>query len=281
MTKGIIIPILEKYENLLISNIYILRNHLNCKLPIELWQIGQEVSDSMKQKLDEFQETYKYSFKNVNDYTDEPEHWKGWQIKAFILKHTEFSEVIICDCDSVFLQNPEIVFNDPNYIATGTYFFKDWLKHNPVNRQIEIPARRAFIKSLMPERNQYFPEEWNYIYFLPNTVQPMWYYQESGVVYLNKTMHPDIVETIYQLNYDYKETYKYVYGDKETFWLACCMNNKPFYMNPICADNYKADTRLPYFDIGQNSPNAFTHFYNKSIFFSQKGYPLNDIMNLT
>jgi hypothetical protein len=207
------------------------------------------------------------------DYTDDPAHWKGWQIKAFILKHTEFSDVILSDCDSVFLQNPETVFNDPHYISTGSYFFKDWLTHNPVNREIEIPARKAFIRSLMPIRNQYFPQEWNYVYGLPETIQSMWYYQEAGVVYLNKVMHPDIVETIYELNENHAETYKYVYGDKETFWLAFCMNNKPFYMNPICAENYVADTRLPYIYNDSGTPNAFGHFYSGQIFFSQKGYP--------
>jgi len=136
----------------------------------------------------------------------------------------------------------------------------------------------------MPERNQYFPEEWNYIYRIPDTIQSMWYYQEAGVVYFNKSMHPDILETIYELNKNHKETYKYVYGDKETFWLAFCMNNKPFYMNPICAENYKADTRLPYIDTPGTTPNAFGHFYGNRFFFSQKGYPLrrtNVGMNFT
>jgi hypothetical protein len=102
----------------------------------------------------------------------------------------------------------------------------------------------------------------------------MWYYQESGVVYFNKSIHLDVVETIYQLNDNHKETYNYVYGDKETFWLACCINNKPFYMNPMPAENYKADTRMPFIDVPDTSPNAFGHFYGNRFFFSQKGYPL-------
>jgi hypothetical protein len=274
MSKGIIIPIMEKYENLLLCNLHFLRNELGCKLPIELWQINQEVSDLTQQKLETLQEQYNLSLKNVAEYTDNPEHWRGWQIKAFILKCTEFHNVILCDCDSVFLKNPETIFDDPNYISTGTYFFKDWIKHVPKNREIEIPARKLFIRSLMPEKNQYFPEEWNYIYEIPDTVQSMWYYQEAGVVYFNKIMLPDVLETIYKLNKNHDEIYKYIYGDKETFWLACCMNNKPFYMNPICAENYKADTKLPYIDNVDDSPNAFGHFYDGTLFFSQKGYPL-------
>jgi len=275
MTRGIIIPILEKYEELLLFNLQMLRHSIQCKLPIELWQIGQEVSDSMQERLKVLEKPLNLSFKNVNDYTDNPEHWKGWQIKAFIVKHTSFDEIVLCDCDSLFLLDPEIIFKDPNYISTGTYFFKDWIKHEPFCGDIEIPARKEFIKKLLPEKKKYFPEEWNYIYDLPETVQTMWYYQESGVVYLNKSIHEDIVETIYELNYNYEETYKYVYGDKETFWLAFVMNNKPFYMNTIHAENYVVNKSLPYYvNSDTEVPNAFSHIYKTKIFFSQKGYPL-------
>jgi hypothetical protein len=274
MTRGIIIPIMERYEELLFCNLHILRNELKCNLPIELWQIGQEISNNMKQILENLQDKFNLSFKNVSDYTENPEYWKGWQIKAFIVKHTKYDEIILCDCDSVFLENPEVIFNDPNYLKTGSYFFKDWIKHEPVNRHIEIPARKKFIRKLLPEKKQYFPEEWNYIYDIPDTVQSMWYYQESGVVYLNKVMHPEIVETIYELNYNYEETYKYVYGDKETFWLSFVIHNKPFYMNEIHAENYIVNLKLPYITVKNEVPNSFTHIYNKKPFFSQKGYPL-------
>jgi hypothetical protein len=281
MTKGIIIPIMEKYEELLLCNLHILRNELECKIPIELWQIGQEISDNMKKTLDSLKENYELSYKNLNDYTDNPEHWRGWQMKAFIVKHTEFDEIILCDCDSVFIQNPEIIFDDPNYIATGTYFFKDWIKHEPKDADSEVPARIDFIKELLPEKSPYFPEEWNYIYGeeTPFQIPQMWYYQESGVVCLNKSIHPDVVETIYELNDNHKETYKYVYGDKETFWLSCVINNKPFYMNEPHAENFKVNTLLPYYKSNINEiPNALTHFYNGKYFFSQKGYPIGRII---
>ena len=36
---------------------------------------------------------------------------------------------------------------------------------------------------------------------------------------------------IYQLNYDHKNTYKYIFGDKETFWLGILMANETYYFN--------------------------------------------------
>jgi len=277
MTKGIIIAIQEKYEHLLLSNIINLREKFHCYLPIELWQIRQEISDNMMAILNKYKDRYNIHFNNVCEYTSNPEHWKGWQIKAFIMKYTNFKEVILCDCDSLFLINPEIIFNDDRYIKTGTFFFKDCLYHYPKNREVEMAERKRFIRKLMPERLPYFPEEWNYIYDLPDTVQSMWFYQESGVVFMNKTMNTDVVNTIYELNDNHEETYKYVYGDKETFWIACVMNNKPFAMNEKPGENYIKDDNLPQFlHTGENYP-AFAHTYNyggnESLFFSQKAYP--------
>jgi hypothetical protein len=274
MSRGIIIPILEKYEMLLLANIDILRNSLHCKLPLELWQIGNEISEYMQEQLNILKDKFNITFKNAMDYTDNPEHWRGWQIKAFILKHTMFDEVVICDCDSVFLQNPEIIFNDKNYKSTGTFFFKDWLFHQPKNIDIEMKSRHDFIKLLMPEKKQYFPIEWNYIYGIPSKTMYMWYYQESGVVFINKLMHSDVVETIYKLNEDHEKTYKCIYGDKETYWIAFVMHDKQFYMNELPAYNYKIDTNLPFVVEEGSLPNCLAHYYGDNYFFSQKGYPI-------
>ena len=48
------------------------------------------------------------------------------------------------------------------------------------------------------------------------------------VVYINKARHKDVVETIFELNSNWQETYNYIYGDKETFWLAFVMHNIEF-----------------------------------------------------
>jgi hypothetical protein len=129
--RGIIIPALERYEELLVFNISFLRNNNKCQLPIEIWQIGQEISNDAKRLLEYKKNEWNLTFKDVKNYTDDPEHWRGYQIKGFIMKYTDFDEVIMCDCDGFFLQNPEIIFNNPEYIRTGTFFLKDYLRHKP------------------------------------------------------------------------------------------------------------------------------------------------------
>jgi alpha-N-acetylglucosamine transferase len=102
-------------------------------LPIELWQIGNEISDNATRQITELQLTHNITFKNVKDYTDDYSRWQGYQIKAFIVKYTEFDEIILCDCDVLFGINPELLFNDKNYIDTGSFLFKDYLYHYPTD----------------------------------------------------------------------------------------------------------------------------------------------------
>ena len=285
-SRGIIIAAIEHYERLLIYNIHTLRTQIDCNLPIEIWQIGQEISNDAQAALESRRNEWNLSFKDVRNFTDDPEHWRGYQIKAFIMKHTQFDEVILCDCDSLFLQNPEMLFDDPGYVNTGTFFFKDYLKHNPKDHEDEQNRIRWF-QRLMPFPSPYLPEECYYLYDRPHKVQQYWFYQESGMVFMNKKRHPKVVDTIFELNNDHKETYKYVHGDKETFWIACLLNNTPFHMNKFPGVNLYPDISKPMTYTEKLGP-AFTHIYDKNeetlLFYSQKAYPdtnkmtINDIV---
>ena len=259
MQRGIIIAAIENYEKLLIYNINTLRNQINCNLPIELWQIDQEISDEAKSILESKKDEWNLSFKNVSDYTDNPEHWRGYQIKAFIMKHTTFDEAILFDCDSIFLQNPEIIFDDPGYKRTGTFFFKDYLRHKPKSEE-EEERRIKWFQKMMPFPSPYLPKECYYLYDNPTNVQQYWFYQESGMVYLNRKMHPEVINTIFDLNNNHKETYQYVHGDKETFWIACLLNNVPFHMNQYPGINLYPDV-LKSMTYTEKLGPAFTHLY--------------------
>lgn len=66
---------------------------------------------------------------------------------------------------------------------------------------------------MIPAKTALFPEEWAYLYDdkLP-TVPVKEALQESGVVYIDKTRHEKSMIHIYMLNYQHKETYKYIWG---------------------------------------------------------------------
>jgi hypothetical protein len=263
MEKGFIIAVPQKYEQLCYKNILQLRLKFKIDLPIEIWQIGQEISDKYKEL---FLKIKNLTFKNVCDYTNEPMIWKGFQIKAFILKYTEIKEPILCDADIVFYTNPLIIYDDPNYIETGTYFFRDldrWKFYNLHKCSDKFQnidfynMRKQFILSLIPNKTDLFPKEWEYLYEESYPSKPVnEAYQESGVVYINKNIHQDIVDIIYELNKNHKYVYQFIWGDKETFWLSCLIANKKYYIN----ETYS------YISID----NKLSHNYNGSLFFSQK-----------
>lgn len=263
MTNGFIIAVPEKYQEICYLNILHIRFTFNIHLPIEIWQIGQEISEDY---LCLFSKISNLTFKNVSDYTDNPMHWKGFQIKAFILKFTDIMEPILCDADIIFYTNPLVIYKDNHYIETGTYFFRDldtWKFHNLHNSSDKFQSidfyniRKGFILSQLPNKTHLFPKEWEYLYETDYPLNPVnEAYQESGVVYINKLIHADVIDIIYQLNYHHEYVYQFIWGDKETFWLACLIANKKYYIN---------DT---YAYISSN--NKLSHNYNNCLFFSQK-----------
>lgn len=262
MTRGFIIAVPSKYENFTYKNVLTIRYKYKIEDPIELWEIGSEITDKTRELLKKISNIH---FKNVAEYTDNPDFWKGFQIKAFILKHTSLTEPILCDADITFYTNPYIIFNDNQYIKTGTFFFRDlarWKFSNLHKTDFKFQSidfynkRKQFILSLLPKKSKYFPKEWEYLYSSEIPKTPVYEaYQESGVVYINKNTNIDAVDKIYELNKNHEYTYQYIWGDKETFWLSFLCVNKPYAINnlfPVIEDN------------------KLTHYYNGNKFFCQK-----------
>jgi len=110
--------------------------------------------------------------------------------------------------------------------------------------------------SLLPKKTEHFPKEWEYLYKNETPKTPVYEaYQESGVVYINKNLHADAVDKIYELNKNHEYVYQYIWGDKETFWLSFLCVNKPYAINNT-------------FPIVEN--NQLTHYYCGKKFFNQK-----------
>lgn len=260
--RGIIIAVPQKYQKITFQNLYMLRNLHGCMLPVELWEIGKEMDDDYRSACEGLGNV---RYMNVADYTSEPDHWRGFQVKAFILKHTAFTEPILCDADIVFHQNPEKMYDNEGYKQTGAYFFRDltsWRFYNLCKcedkfRSIDFfNKRKDWIRSLLPTKSPLFPSEWSYIYDNEPPTHPVQEaLMESGCVYMDKDKQQDSIDKIYELNYNHKETYEYVWGDKETFWLGCVLANKPYAFNTIP---------------GISEEGRLLHIYENNVFFTQK-----------
>ncbi len=260
--RGIIIATPKKYQEITYHNLLTLRLKLNCNLPVEIWEIGKEIDDSYREK---FSILSGISFFNVEDFTENADHWRGYQVKAFILKHTTLEEPISCDADMIFHQNPEVIFEDEGYKTTGAYFFRDILDWQFNNLHVTsdkfqsidfFNKRKTWLRNLLPSKSPLFPREWAYIYDEhppSNPVQEA--LMESGCVYMDKRLHTESIEQIYKLNEDHKNTYEYVWGDKETFWIGCILAEKPYTFNST--PGFLVEGRL-------------LHIYGNAVFFTQK-----------
>lgn len=269
--QGFVIPVPQKYEQIAIANIKSIRNKFKIDTPVEIWEAGSEISDAARE---DFKKMKNIIFRNVSEYTDDLKHWKGFQIKAFAAYYTSFDEFIVCDSDIQFFQNPLTMFNDVQYKETGCFFFRDlkWYFYNlnkEKNPKDKFSSKEHYLdrckwlRKILPEPGPYFPKEWLCMYEekVPDS-KILEAYMEAGVMYYNKEKMQKALKIAFDLNDNHEETYKYVWGDKETWWLACCINGQPFGMNK------KVPVLHP----------PLTHYYKGKRYFMQKEFVFKDAL---
>jgi len=267
---GIIVSVPQKYEQFALATLTKLRKKWRIDCPIQIWEIGKEVSESARMALAHLGNV---TFHDIGDFTSDPQHWKGYQSKAFAAQHNTFDEFLLFDADVSFFQNPLIILQDPGYQATGTFLFRDqwrWrfrnLSDHPRNKWESLEyfkGRKAFLRDLFPQKPNYFPPEWDFFFEeeIPRRAVPE-AYMEAGVIYMDRTRHRDSIEWNYKLNDNHKVTYEFMWGDKDTWWLGCCLCNKPHTINKTYPLSSPPLIRkfLP----------QLTHFYQGKPFFGQK-----------
>ncbi|KAG9256744.1 glycosyltransferase family 71 protein [Emericellopsis atlantica] len=194
-----------------------LRQVLKCQLPLEITYAGEDdLPIRYREALASLDETGQISFVDMLTVFDDKTlrlRQNGWAIKPFSVLASRFEQVLLVDCDSVFLQDPESLFYQRPYVDNGAYLFHDRLlwqhafkgRHEWFHDQIKEPSP-ALNKSLV--WTEEYAEEC-----------------DSGVVVLDKS-RPDVffglLHTAWQNTYDVREevTYKITYGDKESWWLG-------------------------------------------------------------
>lgn len=266
--KGIIVAVNDNYANTyFIASLAHLRLNLKCKLPIEIWHSGDELSDTTKEIINKFANV---SFRDISKVLKvDPALYRGFQIKPKIVELTNFDEVILMDADIFFFEDPEMLFNNPDYKQTGAYFFSDLGHQFPVrgddmlftlNKYLK---RRSFIKSLVPVPSKYALKDMKEMWTnqIPTFEKPfIGDMQESGCVAINKLKHEKSLEQILKLNNNRDHTYQFIYGDKESFWLGCEIAGEPYHMN----------AQRPLTLLSGNQIVTIMQFLNNKLFFQQK-----------
>ncbi|KAJ5388687.1 putative alpha-1-3-mannosyltransferase [Penicillium cosmopolitanum] len=187
---------------------------LGCQLPIEVMYLGDDdLRPSSRTALEQLPGVITRDLrKMVND-----KGWalRGWAGKPFAVLFSSFREVIFIDADSLFLQNPEILFDDFAYRETGALFFKD--------RLMFPESKREWMQKVLPEPVSSKAQQTR-----------LWdgqsgHMQESGVLVLDTYKHFLSLLLVTRMNGPDRDgdekkgirgVYDMLFGDKETFWLG-------------------------------------------------------------
>lgn len=218
-SRGIVIPVgggseIIRFAGHLITS---LRVVLGCELPIQIAYAGeQDLPQRDRDIIAGLDAATDLSFLDVTSVFDDAELRLAeghWAVKPFAALASSFEQVIVMDADTVFLQDPEVLYSQRAFKNHGAYLFHDRLlwqhlardRHDWVKDQIREPSP-ALLESL------FWTEE---------------YAEEcdSGVVVLDKS-RPEVLmgllHTSWQNTYQVREevTYKLMYGDKESWWMG-------------------------------------------------------------
>ncbi|PHH85346.1 hypothetical protein CDD83_567 [Cordyceps sp. RAO-2017] len=211
--RGIVFTAGDAGAPFMLTSILALRR-LGCSLPIEIMYLGD--SDLGEHHRARFERLDGVLTRDISRMVND-EGWtlSGWAAKPFAILLSSFREVIFIDADSLFFRDPEILFDDPGYVATGALFYRD--------RVMLAESKKAWLQKLLPEpisqqvkQNRYWTGESGHM-------------QESGVVVVDKWKHFVALLMVARLNGPDRNgdsnkgtvgMYDMVHGDKETFWLG-------------------------------------------------------------
>lgn len=172
---------------------------LGCKLPIEVWFLGNELSIEAIDALS----TLNVTCRNVND--DDNIKSPGFILKPLAILKSSFKEILYLDADNVCLKDPTFLFSSIEYQNYGAVFWPDYwktAKNNPIWKIIGV------------EHNDL------------NCLE-----QESGQILINKEKCWDCINLCLHFNENSSYYYQMLYGDKDTFQFAWKALNRKYYMN--------------------------------------------------
>jgi len=184
-------------------SIAILRRHLGCTLPIEVWHIGpSELGPPMRSLLEALDVV-------VVDALDVALRHPvaslgGWQLKTFALLHSRFQEILLLDADNLPVSDPAFLFQSEPYQQFGALFWPDVIRLRAANH---IWA----VSGLAPDIGPSF---------------------ESGQLVIDKARHWRSLMLTDWINQHHRQFEDMIYGDKDAFYVGWRMVGQGYYLIP-------------------------------------------------
>lgn len=183
--------------------IALLRRHLGCTLPIEVWHLGPvEMSLPMRGLLEELNAQAIDALEVAKRHTFLRRG--GWELKPYALMHSRFREVIFLDADNLPVRDPSFLLDRQEYNETGSLFWPDVVRIARDNRIWEMTG-------------------------LDYRDMPSF---ETGQIVLDKSKCWPALSLTHWMNQRSDLFYQFLYGDKDTFLISWLLLSQPFFQIP-------------------------------------------------
>ena len=236
LEAGMVMCVGQRDLVLAVQNIRTLRSVLGSTLPIEVFYAGErDFPWHKRKKLEDLDlnvkilnvlDFYDDTVAGINDSLAE----NAWAMKPFAMLASGFQKAILVDADTVFLQRPDAYFDDDIHLKeTGTLFYHDRAVQGDYTGWTDT---LKWIKKILRDRRPSATLRQSIFW-----TAKLEHQQESGLVFLDKGKPGVFMSLMFAawMNTEAVRAYmgKHVFGDKETFWLACELTSTPYYFNPF------------------------------------------------
>jgi hypothetical protein len=207
--SGIVICVGNHHTKMAVATIKMIRQVYNSLLPVEVFYTGEnDLSPSNRAKFEAIPFTKTIDIVKLLD--NSILNLKGWAIKPFAILASSFEKTMLIDADVVFLQSPQTLFDSQLFMDKGALFYHDRSLYK------SSEETRKWFYELMPKPPSAYSQTLRI--FQGKTGHE----QESGVVLINKreTLVGLLATCTLNVGPIRDQSYKKVYGDKETFWLG-------------------------------------------------------------
>eukprot|EP00890_Picochlorum_soloecismus_P000501 jgi/Picsp_1/1451/NSC_04930-R1_hypothetical protein CHLNCDRAFT_139528 [Chlorella variabilis] len=219
--RGILIPAGGKQQmaNAFV-NLYVLRHHLGCKLPVTIAFWGESPREVPSARLRHYFEAKipDVQFLDLAE-SEYPVHhrllsppdplmsFNGFKVKVFALYAAPYRQVLLMDSDSMALADPTPLFDHEEFKKHGNVFWPDrWCR----------PVKLFSLLGMDAGQEEQGAQT------------------DSGQFLFDRYKHSKVLDWLLFLNTHDEFTYRYAHGDKDTykaaFYLASKMNS--FYQVP-------------------------------------------------
>lgn len=176
---------------------------LGCKLPIQLWHLGEIEMDSTMRRLvvplgveciDAQKLRKRIPVRRLG----------GWEMKPYAILNSSFAQILYMDADNMPVKDPTFLFDSPEFSKNGALFWPDF-------GQLDRTA--VIWKNCGLER----PDEPEF---------------ESGQMLVDKNRCWRSLRLALWFNEQSDFYYQHLHGDKETFHLAFSKLREPYALSP-------------------------------------------------